>query len=260
MTVNAGKLFGYGREYFKNTREIFSLTIMGDEFYIVTSPDDILAIYRDTSNLEFDPIVRDIMSDFGVNPPTLDKMFDHRFDSNKCWMDICHDDFRSQMHPGARLKALEATFLNNIDRCLNWQQTRSSGRAAVLSSTSEVTTISVWKWCGNVLVDSATRAFFGDSLYRLAPNMLEDFFTFDEEGWKLNYKYPKFAARKMYDAKKKGEVTFAEYLALPKEERQDASWIVERMEEGMKDLGITEPEQRGPMLYALYRLWVHSSF
>jgi cytochrome P450 len=41
-------------------------------------------------------------------------------------------------------------------------------------------TLSPWEWCGHVLVDAAPRAFFGDAIYKISPD-LKDFFVFDEQ-------------------------------------------------------------------------------
>ena len=250
MSKNAGKVFTYGREYFGNTREIFSLTVMGEEMYIVTSPADVLAVYKESTKIDFDAIVKGIMGDFGCTDVTISKMFE-RDGASKHWMDLCHDDFKLQMHPGNRLEVLQNTFLGNIDRSLAWD--RIAG-PMIVSSTSDSKTISLWKWCGAVLVDSATRAFFGDAIYRVSPTIVSDFFPFDEEAWKLPYRYPVFAAKTMYTYKRKGEQAFTAYLALPKTSRADASWIVDKMEHGMHKMGITDPAQCAAMLFTLHRL------
>ncbi|OCL04151.1 cytochrome P450, partial [Glonium stellatum] len=251
MMMNADKLFSYGREYFGNTREVFTITVAGEEMYIVTSPEDVLSVYKNTKALDFNPIIRDIMTDFGLTPTTLDKMFEQRF-TGKCWMDLTHDDFKLQLHPGEKLDALQDTFLGNIDRSMSWD--KLDGPMVLAGSGTDEKVVSLFKWCGEVLVDSATRAFFGDALYQVAPDLLKDFFTFDNESWKLNYKYPHFAAKDMYAAKANGEAAFVKYLALPKEQRQDASWIVQAIEQGMKDISIDEESQRAPMLFVFYRL------
>jgi hypothetical protein len=86
--------------------------------YIVTSPDDVLSVYKNTKALDFNPIIKDIVTDFGVTSATLERMFEERF-KGKCWMDLTHDDFKLQLHPGEKLDVLQDTFLSNIDRSLN---------------------------------------------------------------------------------------------------------------------------------------------
>ena len=58
----------------------------------------------------------------------------------------------------------------------------------------------------------------------------------------------------MYDAKAKGESAFNDYLALPKAKRQDASWIVQAIEQGIEDLGIHQSSQSSAILFVLFRL------
>lgn len=224
---------------------------MGEELYIVTSPGDVLAVYKETAALDFDPIVREIMADFGVTEQTLDKMFDRNF-GGKHWMDQSHANFKLQMHPGEKLGVLQRIFLDNIDQSLRWEKISGPMIQETSDDRSELT-IDLWQWCGHVL-DSATRAFFGGSLYEISPHLLDDFFIFDNESWKLSYRYPHWAAPDMYNDKAKGEATFAKYLALPKERRQDASWIIDELENGMKSLGIEEEDQKAPILFLLYRL------
>lgn len=250
MSNNSSKVFTRGREYFGDTREFFSLTVMGEDMYIVTSPTDVLSVYRETKKLDFDGFVKEVMKDFGCTEDTVTKMFDVN-GKPKHWMDTCHDNFKLQMHPGDRFEVLQADFLKKINDMLRWD--RISGQS-VKTFTEDSKTVSLWKWCGEVLVHAATKTFFGEAIYRVAPDVVSDFFTFDDEAWKMHYKYPKFAARDMYSAKERGEKAFTDYLSLPKEEREDAAWIVKQIEQGMGDVGISEPTQCGAMLFSLHRL------
>jgi hypothetical protein len=269
MLMNASKVFSQGRyvvpafalddndltmyrQYFGDSREPFAITVMGEELYILTSPEDVLIVYKETIALDFNPIIKEIMLDFGVTAQTVDKMFVPDA-GEKHWMDLSHANFKLQMHPGDKLEVLQANFLGKIDRSLRWENI--SGPMVIgKSDGSKELTISLWEWCGHVLVDAATRAFFGDVMFRISPNVLKDFFIFDEQSWKLSYKYPHWAAADMYNAKTRGEATFIKYLALPKKQREDACWIVKELELGMEALGIEEEGQKAPLLFILYRL------
>lgn len=175
-------------------------------------------------------------------------MFDTT-DKPKSWMDTCHDDFKLQMHPGQQLDTLQSVFLGNIDRLLRWDQI-----VGTKAEHGSMKVVSAWEWCRHALVDAATRAFFGEAIYRVAPNILSDFYTYDDDAWKQHYDYPRFAARDMYEAKERCELAWVEYLSLPVQQRQDASWITLRIEEGLKGLGIEEASQAAPNLLSLHRL------
>lgn len=95
---------------------------------------------------------------------------------------------------------------------------------------------------------------FGDSIFEAYPDMLENFYAFDEEGWKLPFKYPHFAAKTLYRTLERSKTAFGDYLALTKEQRRNSSWIAKRLEDGMSEVGITDPAQSGVMLLVLHRL------
>lgn len=164
-------------------------------------------------------------------------------------MDSCHDDFKLQMHPGEKLESLQATFQDNIDRLLQWDQI-----TGIKSDNGSVKIVSAWQWCRHVLVDAATRAFFGNAIYQVSPNFLVDFYTYDDDAWKQHYGYPRFAAREMYDAKDRCGQAWTAYLSLPAEDRSDASWITKKIEEGLKGLDIHDASQAAPNLLSLHRL------
>ncbi|KAI3401886.1 hypothetical protein diail_6445 [Diaporthe ilicicola] len=179
------------------------------------------------------------------------------FDSTgkpKHWMDKTHDDFKFQMHPGDRLKSVEGRFLGNIDRLMNWE---SISGASLLRSTEHSKTVSMWNWCWIVLSEAATQAFFGDAIFQVAPNVLDEFWTFNLEAWKMHSKYPRFAAPAAFKAKDRSVKAFSDYLSLPKEQRSGACWLVEQLELGIEEMGITgitEPTQCGAMLFSVQNL------
>ncbi|PSR82481.1 hypothetical protein BD289DRAFT_12951 [Coniella lustricola] len=251
MSKNAAALYTRGREYFGNTREIFSVTVMGEVLYIVTSPSDVQALYKEPK-LSFEAVIAAVMADFGCSPDTVEKMF-NKEGKLKTWMDVSHDDFRYQMHPGKEFAKLNEAFLINIEFSLKWDKITGfpvTNRA----STGKLLTVSLWKWCYTVLVDAATRSMFGNAIFEVYPDVMENFYMFDQEGWKLPFKYPEFAAKTLYRTLGRSKTAFADFLALPEDQRQDSCWIVKRLEDGMKDVGIIDPAQCGVMLFVLHRL------
>lgn len=93
---------------------------MGEVLYIVTSPADVQAIYKEPK-LSFEAVISEFMEGFGCTQDTLQKMFDKK-GQLKSWMDASHDDMRLQMHPGLRFDHLNSAFLRNIDSWLAWDR------------------------------------------------------------------------------------------------------------------------------------------
>lgn len=95
---------------------------------------------------------------------------------------------------------------------------------------------------------------FGDAIFEVAPNVLDDFWTFNLEAWKMHSKYPRFAAPRLFEAKDRSVKAFADYLSLPRDQRPGTCWLVEQLEMDMEELGITEMPQCGAMLFSLQNL------
>ena len=82
--------------------------------------------------------------------------------------------------------------------------------------------------------------FFGGKVLELEPNLPKKFLDFDDDNWKLRYKWPN--ATKMHAVKSKLTKTLQRYLALPEEERPGAAHIVETMEATQRALGTYEED------------------
>jgi cytochrome P450 len=249
MVKNTAMVFTKGRLWFGNTRDIFSVIVMGEELYVVTKPSDIQEVFKNAANLDHDAMAVDILMDMGMSRETIDQIY-KSLHGSKNYIQATHDDFRTQMHPGPRLDKVQADFLAHIDKSLLW---KNISGPMVTSSPTGSKIISLWEWCGHVLIDSAIHAFFDESLYNVNPDMLNDFLVFDEESWKLPYKLPRFAAKKMFESMDKCISAMSRWLNLPAEKRQ-AAWIIDRMVQGLDQLDVTDSSQQGAMVFVLFRL------
>lgn len=222
---------------------------MGEELYIVTNPLDVLDVFKQPVNLDHDAMAVDILVDLGMTKDTISRIFLPLY-AHKNYFQATHDDFRSQLHPGPQLDKIQNKFLAHMDKSLHWNSI-SGPPLKSLPSGSKI--ISLWEWCGQVLIDAAIEAFFSSSLYEANPDIIQDFFLFDAESWKLPYRLPRVAAKQMYVSMDKCIAAISEWLDYPPEKRQ-ASWIVDRMDQGMNELEINDSYQRGAMVFILFRL------
>lgn len=100
------------------SRETYSLTVAGQEIYVVTSPAAISAIYREKNRLEYDSVAKEAMAQFGWTRETVERMYDVQ-GMTKHGLDENHEDVKIQMHPGPKLDVLQARFLGHIERLIN---------------------------------------------------------------------------------------------------------------------------------------------
>lgn len=241
-------------EYFNNTREPFAITLGGEKLYFLVSPNDVTNLYKNTTSLAFDRIVYELSITFGVSRDAMDNVY-HRPTSEaddvvcqklqiknpqfKSLAQLNNDFWKQQLVPGETYYALQEKFLIYIEKSL---QCNDNSPKFVVSS-NMVTgqkTVSLLRWTQEVLLDAALRAFFGDKILALEPDLPDHFLDFDDDNWKLWYKWPN--AKKMHEAKSKVIKTLRRYLALPKEERPGAAYIVETMETTQRALGTSEED------------------
>lgn len=160
----------------------------------------------------------------------------------KCLAQITRDFHALQLHPGHHQIMLSQRFLDLIDRSLSWDVLASASTIPeyIVSSKGACVELSLKKWCGDVLLNAATEAFFGKSLLAAAPDVFRSFFAFDDDSWMLLYNYPRFLARDMYRGKDASVDALTKYFELPKEFREDRAFFVRTLEQGLRDLDIDD--------------------
>ena len=258
-------LFTQARTYFGNTRQPFSITVVGEELYIVTSPEDVSAVYKKSQALSFDPFINNVTMAFGATRANADKMLETPLRSiegglgtntsdnssrSKSFMEQSHDNYKLQLHPGHKLDELQAAFLDRIDSALQFHNI--SPKITRFSPSPHTKGVSLFDWTSEVLLDTATRAFFGNILLDdVQPDLLDSFFIFDDESWKLNYQYPRFAAKQMHAAKDKSIAAFERYFSLSRSSRPGAAWIITTLEDDMRALGM-DTQQIASMIFLVY--------
>ena len=241
------------REYFHNTRRPFRLTLAGEVFYVLTSPHDVAAVYKETESLTFDQFVRDIMVAFGASPGAIEKMWllpsndKHGFNaqvenpSQKCLAQLTRDFHKQQLHPGQNQRSLSEKFQGYIEESLRWDSMSTRPNDKYILRSSEMSKeISLKGWCADVLLNAATRAFYGESLLQNQPDLFRDFFDFDDNSWMLMYRYPRFMATSMYQAKDAAIDALTKYFATPKGSRRGEAWFIRTLEAEQRQLGIDD--------------------
>lgn len=241
------------REYLGNSREPFAITLAGEKIYFLVSPDDVSAAYKNTAALSFDKIVRELSITFGVSKDATDKVYrqptsevgditSQKFETKKIRQkslaQLNNEFWKQQLLPGDICYELQGKFLKHIEASL--QLGNMSGQYVLSHDSISGKTVSLLRWTQEVLLNAALRVFFGDRLVDLEPDLSRHFLEFDDDNWKLWYKWPN--ATKMHAAKSKLAKTLQRYLALPKEERPGAAFIVETMEKTQRALGMSEED------------------
>ncbi len=128
---------------------------MGQRLYIVTSPQDVSAVYRNTATLTFDKFVYDIMLSVGTSEDAVRKMWNvpgetgsvksNNKSQNGLHKALAHageDFYRQQLQPGELLDELWPKVQNLIDNSLLCDTLPTN---CIASSESDSKKLSLWK-------------------------------------------------------------------------------------------------------------------
>ncbi|KAL9020795.1 MAG: hypothetical protein Q9185_001979 [Variospora sp. 1 TL-2023] len=251
------------RRWLNGSREPYALSLAGGTLYIITDPEDIAAVHKNSRTLVFDGYIRDLMAVMDVEPVTVEKLYHvpNKYEMSpaelkvnpgaKHFINLTHDRYISQLSPGPRLDVLQSRFLQDlvtelhIDRLRGALLTSPSSSSPSSSSSGTQRTaknISLLRMCRNVIVTCNSNLLFGDRLLQTDPDFLEKFSAFDDDNWVMLYKMPRFYAKKVREARQKLGVDFEQYLKLPVSERHGAAELITGMADGMRGLGIKESE------------------
>ena len=240
------------REHFKRSSETYQITFPGHQLYLMTSPEQIAKIYRNTTELTFDTFIRDTLMALGASPSAVDKWIPPRaamddLHHSTSVPDQLSSDFthvgerlcQRQLLPGKELETLQKTFMEGIHDALLWNKVTPK---ITVQSFPDSRRISLLGWCREVLLEAATRAFFGDRLLHIDPNLFQSFFKFDSSSWKLNYGYPRILSQDMYAARDNIIAALETYFKLPSSERPGTSFLIDSFEKEMRQLDICDKD------------------
>lgn len=254
------------RLYFGNTRNPFKLIIMGETVYVITSAQDTVSVYKNDA-FSVNPWLVDLMRQFGASPPSIKAMWSSVPIAEKTqgpidpeialqnWEDkpvkeVCVMLFRTLLHTGQYADAMLDVLLNTVHDRMTWDAIPNWMTENRYQDTSD---ISLLKWSQHVLLEGATRSFFGDALLEIEPNLFDSFYKFDDSSWKLPYNIPDIFAKDVQKAKATTEQALAKYFSLPRECRADASKLAQEIEAVLTNSGI-QPKDMGILMLMFY--WV----
>ena len=102
--------------------------------------------------------------------------------------------------------------------------------------------MSLYDWCADVLGHAAMNVLYGDALLNLEPQLLEYFYTFDQESWKLTFQLPRLFASIMYNAMDSARDAYIRYFQLPRHKRLATCYYLRAVEEKQRKAGMSDAD------------------
>ncbi|KAF2796016.1 cytochrome P450 [Melanomma pulvis-pyrius CBS 109.77] len=186
-----------------------------------TRGKDVAEAYRNTKTFSFEVFVQHMMRTTGCSNEVVDKIELH-----------VH-----QLYPGKDLAYLGERFNSYFDRYLSLEAIKSERSYAIPNQDGSVS-VPLKVWVSDFLIRGGQRAYFGDFLEEIDPNISWAFLEFDDLSWQILYQYPKVLSKKMHAAKERVTEALRKYFETPITERSGDAWFTKAMENEMRDLDL----------------------
>lgn len=220
---------------------------MGTRIYVLTDPNDVANMYKNTETISYHSMIKQMhymidCSQEGIDLLfTLDPSAKHNIGMGIPMVPalMTNEFHRRQLYPGPHLDNLyDGKIIPYIWNTINRQPTEIENPTRI--DMSDGTPISLMALMVDMFDGGITSAFFGKGIWKVHPNLLRDFMTWEITNWKWTFQMPKFISGEMTKAKDAIVDAFFKYLQLSLEERGDRSYFAEAMEEMMRDVGVSE--------------------
>lgn len=243
---------------------------MGETVYVITSASDTVSVYKSEA-FSLNPWLKDLMRQFGASASSVQAMWSpvpqatetctktssirtnilNGHLDDKPVKEVCVILFRALLNQDCFARGLLDGLLTTVHARMQWDHIPDW--MTLSSSGDNIRDISLLRWSQHVLLEGATKSFFGTALLEIEPNLFDSFHKFDESSWKLPYNIPDIFAVDVKRSKATAEKALARYFELPKERRADASVLVKSIEAVLEQSGI-QPKDMGVLVLMFY--WV----
>lgn len=141
-----------------------------------------------------------------------------------------------QLYPGENLSYLGERFVSYFEQHLDLQS--MADQRSYVTGCGDSVTLPLMIWVSDFTIRGGQRAYFGDYLEEIDPDISWSFLEFDDFSWQILYQYPKFLCRKMINAKDKVTAALERYFATPMGQRSGDAWFTKAIEQEMRSLDL----------------------
>jgi hypothetical protein len=223
----------------------------GKSMHVVTDAVDVDFCFRNTTEISFAPIAKELwkrtlISEEGVRKmTTVDESanYNQGLPVKLTLHGMIINNIRLQALPGKHFdKLMHGSIEASIIRSLEFFETTSNNPAILQKGEKEVV-VSVKTLSEQIFIREMTEAFHGKSIWTVAPDLPEIFEKWEDTNWKYLFGLPECLSKDMVQARERLVDAFKRYFRIKRENRRDACFFVEAMEDVLVDTGLSEDDR-----------------
>ncbi|CAI6091935.1 unnamed protein product [Clonostachys chloroleuca] len=254
------------RNYTNRSHEIFTIQMLGKKLYIVTAPEDVAAVYKNTVSLGFDGHLNDLLVSFGFGEEALRKAWhtptpgDHNYIPNNPinpdqvnFIHHTEETFKKQLLPGPRMDTIGSVFLEALHQSVQFDHL---GFCTSAPPQAPCKHISLYDLCRFTMVDAATRSLFGSHLHDINHCVVNHMLGFNDYAWQVFFRLPRFLGLGVSEPQRHLMDTLRQFVQLPQEKRAHATWAIQTVLQSSEHVGI-DLESRTSVLLMMF--WAANS-
>ncbi|KAI1363651.1 cytochrome P450 [Xylaria arbuscula] len=262
---NSDKLLERGLNYTKRTHEVYAIQLLLKKLYIITSPADVAAAFRDTVALRFDGHLNELLLNFGFNADAIRRGWHNPKPGDWCYIPnnpinpkqlnfihLTEDIYKKQLLPGERMDEICEAFLGALHKSVHRDKLEYWGS----SVGGKTRRISLYSLCRLAMVDAATRSMFGSHLHDIEPNIVDNMLKFNDYAWMVFFRYPDFFGLPVTEPRRKIMDALKVFIQLPADQRKEQSWSIETIIAAQEIVGI-DLEARASVILMIF--WAANS-
>ncbi|KAL8837433.1 MAG: hypothetical protein Q9170_002517 [Blastenia crenularia] len=251
--------------YTGRTHEIYAIQVIGQKLYIITAPDDVAAAFRNTTSLNFDGHLNELLINFGFEGEALRLAWyeaqpeDPRYlpeslvsPRQKSLNRLTEEVYKQQLLPGEKMDAMCGVFVDSLKNTLQWDRLDF----CTLAPTAKGKQLSLRALCRYTMVDAATRSMFGSHLHAIEPDIVEHMLGFNDFAWMVFFQYPDIFGSPVTAPRKKLTEVLRTFISLREEQRSEQAWSIKTVLRAQEIVGI-DLQSKASVLLMIY--WAANS-
>ncbi|KAI9718837.1 MAG: hypothetical protein M1828_006526 [Chrysothrix sp. TS-e1954] len=234
-------------DYTYRTHEIYAIKVWKQKLYIITAPADVAAAFKNTTSLNFDGHLNELLINFGFQDEALRLAWHVAKPGEACYLTdelvkprqeslnrLTEEVYRQQLLPGPKMDVMCSVFLDALYERLQWTTLES----CTVANFHTAKHVSLRSLCRNSIVDAAIRSMFGGHLHQIEPNIVQYMQDFNDVAWMVFFRYPDTFGSPVTLPRTKIIKALETFLELSDEEKPEQAWSIKTITAAQKIVGI----------------------